>query len=293
MLAMAICPLWWSALSERSGRRTVYIISFALFTVFGVCSAVSTNIGMLIAFRVLSGASASSMQAVGAGTIADIWDVKERGRAMGWFYLGPLYVIPTLLPSRIVANICEFKRCGPLFSPVIGGALTGRFGWRSTQWFLAIYGVVLWFMMLFGLPETLRKKPVVPKVSSEKEGDNALERSISRVSIKKAKEWTVTARHIFIDPLKALRYLKFPPVLLTVFYASMTFTVLVCLPILSGLETLLIGCLNSTSSTYPSKPPSQNRLTTSTSSSLVSSTSPPHSATSPAPKSVVAGPTLS
>ncbi|KAH0612163.1 uncharacterized protein H6S33_010215 [Morchella sextelata] len=210
MLAMAICPLWWSALSERSGRRTVYIISFALFTIFGVCSAVSVNIGMLIAFRVLSGASASSMQAVGAGTISDIWDVKERGRAMGWFYLGPL--------------------CGPLFSPVIGGALTGRFGWRSTQWFLAIYGVVLWFMMLFGLPETLRKKPV-PKVSLEKEGDNVLERSVSRVSIKKAKEWTVTARHIFIDPLKSLRYLKFPPVLLTVFYASMTFTCLYVLNI--------------------------------------------------------------
>lgn len=45
---------------------------------------------MLIAFRVLSGAAASSVQAVGAGTIADIWEVKQRGRAMGWFYLGPL-----------------------------------------------------------------------------------------------------------------------------------------------------------------------------------------------------------
>lgn len=90
MLAMAVCPLWWSQLSEKSGRRTVYLISFGLFVIFNVCSALSTNIGMLISFRVLSGAAASSVQAVGAGTIADIWDVRERGKAMGWFYLGPL-----------------------------------------------------------------------------------------------------------------------------------------------------------------------------------------------------------
>lgn len=90
MLAMAVCPLWWSRLSEKSGRRTVYLISFGLFVIFNVCSALSTNIGMLISFRVLSGAAASSVQAVGAGTIADIWDVRERGKAMGWFYLGPL-----------------------------------------------------------------------------------------------------------------------------------------------------------------------------------------------------------
>lgn len=90
MLAMGICPLWWSQLSERSGRRTVYIISFSLFVIFSVCSALAVDIGMLIAFRVLSGGAASSVQAVGAGTIADIWEVKERGRAMGWFYLGPL-----------------------------------------------------------------------------------------------------------------------------------------------------------------------------------------------------------
>lgn len=97
MLSMSIFPLWWSSFSETLGRRTIYLTSFFLFLIFNVLSAVSTSIGMFIVMRILSGGAAASVQAVGAGTIADIWEVKERGRAMGYFYLGPL--------------------CGPLLSP--------------------------------------------------------------------------------------------------------------------------------------------------------------------------------
>ena len=83
--------------------------------------------------RMLAGGAAASAQTVGAGTIADVWEVKERGRAMGIFFLGPL--------------------CGPLLAPIIGGALTAKFGWRSTQWFLAIYGGVVLVFLFFALPE--------------------------------------------------------------------------------------------------------------------------------------------
>ena len=88
---------------------------------------------MLTIMRMLAGGAAASAQTVGAGTIADIWEVKERGRAMGIFFLGPL--------------------CGPLLAPIIGGALTEKFGWRSTQWFLAIYGGAVLVLLFFALPE--------------------------------------------------------------------------------------------------------------------------------------------
>jgi hypothetical protein len=90
MLSMSIFPLWWSSFSETLGRRTIYIVSFILFVLWGILSAVSKNIAMLIVMRVLSGGAAASVQAVGAGTIADVWEPKERGKAMGIFYLGPL-----------------------------------------------------------------------------------------------------------------------------------------------------------------------------------------------------------
>ena len=83
MLSMSIFPLWWSSFSERFGRRTIYIVSFALFVVFAILSAVAKNISMLIVSRMLSGGAAASVQAVGAGTIADMWEPRERGKAMG------------------------------------------------------------------------------------------------------------------------------------------------------------------------------------------------------------------
>lgn len=88
---------------------------------------------MFVVMRILGGGAAASVQAVGAGTIADVWEVKERGRAMGIFYLGPLM--------------------GPLFAPIVGGALAQGLGWRSTQWFLAIYGGVVFIFIFFALPE--------------------------------------------------------------------------------------------------------------------------------------------
>jgi multidrug resistance protein len=218
MLSMSIFPLWWSSFSERLGRRTIYITSFILFVVFAILSAVSNSITMLIVVRTLSGGAAASVQAVGAGSIADIWEVKERGRAMGIFYLGPL--------------------CGPLFAPIIGGALGEGLGWRSTQWFLVIYGSCTLIFIIFALPETLPRKersqqPLEPSPDdSEKSPRPNLQRTSTRAStVQKTKSFLTHMRQIFIDPLKILAWLQYPPVALTVYYASITFGALYILNI--------------------------------------------------------------
>ena len=203
MLSMAIFPLFWSSLSERLGRRTIYIASFILFIIFGIISAVSQSISMLIVMRTLSGGAAASVQAVGAGTIADIWEVRERGKAMGIFYLGPL--------------------CGPLFAPIIGGALGAGLGWRSTQWFLVIYGGVTLIFIIMALPETLAKEKMV-STELQADGKPNLARMPTRAStIAQTKTLLTHLRQIFIDPLAILAWLRFPPVALTVYYASITF----------------------------------------------------------------------
>jgi multidrug resistance protein len=212
MLSMSIFPLWWSSFSERLGRRTIYIASFILFVVFAILSALSNSIAMLIVVRTLSGGAAASVQAVGAGSIADIWEVRERGRAMGIFYLGPL--------------------CGPLFAPIIGGALGEGLGWRSTQWFLVIYGGATLIFIIFALPETLaRKGPMpssqVPATASSDPEKNIrpdLIRTSTRAStVQKTKSFLTHMRQIFVDPLKIIAWLQYPPVALTVYYASITF----------------------------------------------------------------------
>jgi multidrug resistance protein len=216
MLAMSIFPLWWSSFSETLGRRTIYLSSFLLNVVFSLVSGLSVNIAMLIVFRILSGGAAASVQAVGAGTIADIWESRERGRAMGMFYLGPLM--------------------GPLLAPIVGGALAQGFGWRSTMWFLTAYGAIIFFLILFALPETLSKrKPLVPQAPAPQDSSAAAAaaaasdgQALSRISTArsvqiKSRRAAAGLKRAFVDPLEVVTYMRFPAVAIVVYYAAITF----------------------------------------------------------------------
>lgn len=160
---------------------------------------------MLIIMRMLSGGAAASVQAVGAGTIADIWHPYERGQAMSMFFLGPL--------------------CGPLLAPIIGGLLSERWGWRSTLWFCAAFGAFILFIILLCLPETLAvQKPILPSI----EGDNdPANKRLSRASTQQIARSTTRYlkffKMTFIDPLKIVLYLRHLPVLLSVYYGSIAF----------------------------------------------------------------------
>ncbi|KAJ3498643.1 hypothetical protein NLG97_g958 [Lecanicillium saksenae] len=198
MVAMSIFPIWWSAFSEQFGRRSIYLASFTLFVLFSIASALSVNISMLIVMRIGVGGASASVQAVGAGTIADIWEPRERGLAMSMFYLGPLL--------------------GPLFAPIIGGALSQSFGWKSTMWFLAIYGGVIVVMLILLLPETLARE-----TPSATDGA-ALTRLTTRESAKlHTKKFASGVNRFIFSPLKVLLFLRFPPVLITVILAAFAF----------------------------------------------------------------------
>ncbi|PSR75077.1 putative MFS multidrug transporter [Coniella lustricola] len=137
----AVGPLLWSPLSEIIGRRPVYIISFALYTIFQIPCALSPNIGGLLACRFLSGVFSSSGLSLAGGTIADIWQIQDRGNAIAYFAAAPY--------------------CGPVLGPIVCGWInvaTGRldlFFWVN----MAFSGVT---MILIGLvPETY--SPVILK----------------------------------------------------------------------------------------------------------------------------------
>lgn len=109
-----------------------------IYLLGSIITPFSTNIGMFIVFRAVQACGGSSGQTMGAGVIADIFEVSDRGKAYGIFYIGPLL--------------------GPIIGPTVGGVLCEVFGWRSTFHFLSIYGVLLLVMVVFLLPETLRIK---------------------------------------------------------------------------------------------------------------------------------------
>ena len=181
--------------------------------IFNILAALSTSISMFIVMRLLSGGSAASVQVVGAGTLSDIWHVKERGRAMGYFYLGPL--------------------CGPLLAPIIGGLLQSKWHWRSTMWFMTIVALVGWNLLFWCLPETLKETKSLmaeirgetsAQISNGQHEQLALTRTSTRQSVKmEGKIYAKLLKRIFWEPFTIVKYLRFPAVALTIYYASITF----------------------------------------------------------------------
>lgn len=251
LLALGIFPLWWSTFSEINGRRSVYVISFATFIAFSIGCAVCKNIASLFVLRILSGGSAAAVQAVGAGTIGDIFIPQERGRAMGYFYLGPLM--------------------GPLLSPIVGGLLVARWGWRSTMWFMVIVGASCLIAIILILPETLRIESTAEKMQSldDPSAMADLMAPVSRTRSYRSQEFCdyevenkktfaklykifhknadeerkeqsepflTKLRITLINPLKSLRLMKYPPVPLTIIYSGLTFMILYFLNV--GIESL-------------------------------------------------------
>ncbi|KAK9261829.1 major facilitator superfamily domain-containing protein [Lipomyces tetrasporus] len=191
MFSLGLFPLWWSYLSELLGRRGVYIISFLMFTLFNIGCARSTSVVMLVVFRVCAGGAAASSQTVGAGAIGDIYVPTQRGKANGYFYLGPL--------------------CGPMLAPIFAGALNDRWGWRSTQYFLIIVGGFAFLMMLVLLPETLRPQ-ILPTEVQEK---RALQKKNHKL-----RSYAHEFFDFFSGPFKSFALLKYPTFVYAILYNS-------------------------------------------------------------------------
>lgn len=105
---MGLAPLLWAPLSVFYGRRGVYLASLPIYIAGCVGVARSTTVGAIIGTRVLQATGSSSVLAVGAGTVGDIYRwvpnstakmycvlnapppcrPTERATAMGWYYSG-------------------------------------------------------------------------------------------------------------------------------------------------------------------------------------------------------------
>ncbi|KAI9023811.1 major facilitator superfamily domain-containing protein [Phycomyces nitens] len=138
ILFMGISPIFWAAFSDHYHiRRFPNILSMVIFTASSLGAVFVTNIGGLIALRCIQSIGSSCVQAVGAGVIADIYPLEQRGAAFGKFFLA-LFI-------------------GPLLGPIIGGFLTmSDASWKATFWFTFAYGVFIVIFCFIFMDETYR-----------------------------------------------------------------------------------------------------------------------------------------
>lgn len=138
IVVLGSMPTLWTAISEIKGRKLVYVVSFAIAIVGYIIAAEAKNIGVLIGSRIIQAIGTSSVMAIGAATLADIYDPFERGTKLGIYYAAPLL--------------------GPSLGPILGGLLTQAFSWRAAFWLLAADLGANLVLFVFFFRDTFRKE---------------------------------------------------------------------------------------------------------------------------------------
>ena len=134
-LGEAVGPLLTGPLSEIYGRAPVYNVSNAIFVIFSIACAVSSNSGMIIGFRFINGMGDAAL-ALNASIAGDLFKQEERGLPIAILNFPPLL--------------------GPVLGPIVGGYLAQYAGWRWVFWFNAISGAVCGLPFFLFFHETYR-----------------------------------------------------------------------------------------------------------------------------------------
>ncbi|EIW84531.1 MFS general substrate transporter [Coniophora puteana RWD-64-598 SS2] len=145
ILLMGIAPIFWAPLTERIGRRPVYLISSLVSAAFALGSAFAQTWSTLMVMRVFQMLFTSPALTIGASSVQETTFSFERGRKMG------VWVV--------------MVTCGPQVGGLVAGYMIQNKGWRTPLYLLAAVYLFLFFAHFFLVPETFfpdRTEPGAP-----------------------------------------------------------------------------------------------------------------------------------
>nr|MBA3826105.1 MFS transporter [Ktedonobacterales bacterium] len=121
MLAQTVLVLTAGRLADMFGRKTLYVVGFALFGVTGLAAGFCTNVTQLIVVRAIQGGAGAFMIANSSAIVTDAFPKQQLGLALG--------------TNMIVAAV------GSILGTILGGVLT-NFGWQWVFWFNVPFAVL-------------------------------------------------------------------------------------------------------------------------------------------------------
>jgi len=133
-LAFAAGIITAAALGDRFGRRRVFVIGLAVFTLASAACALAPSAALLIAARAVQGLGAAMVMPLSLTILVAAFPPERRGAIVGiWGALGGL---------------------GVAGGPLVGGAVTQGLDWHWIFWLNVPIGVVAMLLSLLRLPET-------------------------------------------------------------------------------------------------------------------------------------------
>jgi EmrB/QacA subfamily drug resistance transporter len=134
-LVLASLLMLSGSIADRFGRRRVFQVGLALFTLASALCSTAPSLGMLVAFRMLQAVGASMLNPVAMSIITNVFlEPKARARAIGIW--GAVVGVSMGL------------------GPLIGGWLTQTVGWRSIFWINVPVGLAAILLSQLFVPES-------------------------------------------------------------------------------------------------------------------------------------------
>ncbi len=121
--------------ADMIGKKRIYAWGFVIFTLGSLACGVSTNVYMLITFRVAQAIGAAMMMALGMAIVTENFPPNERGKALGI--------------SGLIVSI------GIIAGPTIGGLILGSFSWHWIFFVNLPVGILGIIMVIKFLPDVI------------------------------------------------------------------------------------------------------------------------------------------
>ena len=135
LIGLAVGQLLAGPLSDALGRRRPLIVGLALYTIAGLLCALATDVGVLIALRLVQGIGGAFGIVIAYAVVRD----RTSGPAA----------------ARFFALLTLVTGLAPVFSPLAGGQLLRVTTWEGIFVALAALSCIMLLVSLVGLPETL------------------------------------------------------------------------------------------------------------------------------------------
>ena len=130
--AIMTAPIGW--LSERFGRKKLFIICVGGFTVASFLCALAQNIEQMVLFRLLQGMAGAALVPLSQSVLLDAYSAEERGQAMAIWGVGVML--------------------GPIMGPTLGAWLTDNYSWHWVFLINLPIGVITLLGMWMFMEET-------------------------------------------------------------------------------------------------------------------------------------------
>ena len=132
IVATAIATPLTGWLAARIGRRQLFLVSVACFTVASMACGLAQSLEQMVVFRMIQGAAGAFLAPIGQSYVLDVWPQSKHGKAMAWWGVGIMV--------------------GPILGPLIGGWLTESFNWRWVFFINLPFGIVTFLWAAAVLP---------------------------------------------------------------------------------------------------------------------------------------------